>query len=56
MRSNLDSVIEGFETTDTLKQRQFTNYIDKAKLNERTRLRQIATRGQGWVQENRLEI
>ena len=47
MRSNLDSVIEGFETTDTLKQRQFTNYIDKAKLNEKTRLRQIATRGQG---------
>ena len=37
MRSNLDSVVEGFETTDTLKQRQFTNYLKKAASNERKR-------------------
>ena len=46
MRSNLDSVIEGFEGLDVLKQRQFENYLEKSDLNEKTRLRQIATRGQ----------
>ena len=41
MRSNLDSVIEGFETLDTLKQRQFTNYLKKAESNERQRQKNI---------------
>jgi len=35
MRSNLDSVIEGFETLDELKQRQLDNYVTKAILNEK---------------------
>ena len=33
MRSNLDSVIEGFETLDVLKQRQLDNYVKKAQIN-----------------------
>ena len=41
MRSNLDSVVEGFETLDTLKQRQFTNYLEKAELNERQRQKEV---------------
>ena len=41
MRSNLDSVMDGFYTLDELRQQQFKNYFDKATMNERKRLNEI---------------
>jgi len=38
MRSNLDSVLEGFETLDVLKQRQLDNYVKKAQRNQKEKL------------------
>ena len=45
MRSTLDNVITGFETLAQLKQKQLKNYTDKATMNEKKRMNQIATRG-----------
>ena len=43
--ATLDNVITGFEKLAQLKQKQLKNYTDKATMNEKKRMNQIATRG-----------